>query len=638
MQSKLVQIVRLISIPLLLGQASTCFAMYCQGDFKQDSSRAEEYYKKTMQVRFKDMDLAQVYLDSAELLFAKIGHQEGIARKTYYKSILHYTAGDFDKAIKQALHYLDWTREAGNRARESYALSTLAKFNREKGNLAEAISYSLEGLKLSEDLENFSDQGYYAAELGNLYSSLQQHEKALEYIQKSYDVADEIGYATGKAVSLRNLAENALDRDDSESAISYLLQSISIDSTTDYKIGLLRAYRNLGALFEDRNKLAVSEKYYQKALDLDLDDSNKLDLAYVQLGMAKVELRKGNTIQAKSYLERADEIGEGVNALEFKLSLARVKADLFASSRKYKEAYEAILTQNEMNSQLLNENISNQITGLNIQYETEKKESEIERLELADHFNEVQLRRQRMAIIGLLLVIVLVGGLWYRIRRQKSQIESQSKAISIALSEKDTLLREIHHRVKNNLQFVSSLLNLQSRHVEDPTALTALREGQNRVKSMALIHQNLYQEDNLTGIEVKVYFEKLIQSLFTSYNVAPNRIKLKIDIQNVNLDVDSVIPIGLIVNELVSNALKHAFPDNQSGFISVTLKEDSDHLFLGIADNGIGMDYSDRSMFKKSFGYRLINAFQSQLDADLNINGESGTSIEMRIKEYQKVA
>ena len=110
------------------------------------------------------------------------------------------------------------------------------------------------------------------------------------------------------------------------------------------------------------------------------------------------------------------------------------------------------------------------------------------------------------------------------------------------------------------------------------------------------------------------------------------------DIQNVNLDVDSVISIGLIVNELVSNALKHAFPNDRQGQISVELVEQDSHLLLSISDNGIGMDSNNEEAFKKSFGYRLINAFKSQLEADLKISGKKGTRVEMRIKEYQKVA
>ena len=149
----------------------------------------------------------------------------------------------------------------------------------------------------------------------------------------------------------------------------------------------------------------------------------------------------------------------------------------------------------------------------------------------------------------------------YKMFRQKEEIEQKNSIISKALDEKEILLKEIHHRVKNNLHFISALLGLQTDHVSDQVALDALQEGQDRVQSMALIHQDLYQRDDLTSVNVKDYFIKLTEGLFDSYNIHTDDITLQLDIANLDLDVDTVVPIGLIVNELVSNCLKYAFSD-----------------------------------------------------------------------------
>jgi len=218
-----------------------------------------------------------------------------------------------------------------------------------------------------------------------------------------------------------------------------------------------------------------------------------------------------------------------------------------------------------------------------------------------------------------------------------NKIRAKNGIISEALGEKEVLLKEIHHRVKNNLHFVSSLLGLQTEHVSDPTALGALQEGQNRVQSMALIHQNLYQEENLTGVEVKDYFDKLITSLFDSYNIVDDQISLEKNIAPLNLDVDTVIPLGLIVNELISNCLKYAFPDGQKGLIQVELKEEGDELCLGVKDDGVGFSNLDRDNLGASFGYRLIHALNQQLRATLDIDGSQGTRVEMKIKRYDKI-
>ncbi|MBK8504369.1 MAG: sensor histidine kinase [Saprospiraceae bacterium] len=238
----------------------------------------------------------------------------------------------------------------------------------------------------------------------------------------------------------------------------------------------------------------------------------------------------------------------------------------------------------------------------------------------------------------LIILIILAIGLIFYFFKLGQKIRKQNYQISLALTEKETLLKEIHHRVKNNLQVISSLLSLQSKSEDDPNVVSALKLGQDRVRSMALIHQNLYEEDNLTGIEIKIYFEKLIQSLFHSYNISPERIALQMNIEDLHLDVESVIPLGLIVNELITNSLKYAFPKEKTGIITISLQENQNNLHLQVMDDGIGFDQTDQKMMGKSFGFRLINVFKLQLKANMHIDSSNGTTVDMHIKEYKRVS
>jgi len=209
--------------------------------------------------------------------------------------------------------------------------------------------------------------------------------------------------------------------------------------------------------------------------------------------------------------------------------------------------------------------------------------------------------------------------------------------ISKTLVEKEILLKEIHHRVKNNLQFISSLLGLQTEHVVDEAALDALQEGQDRVQSMALIHQNLYQDENLTGVNVKDYFVKLTQGLMDSYNIHEDNIQMNLIIEDINLDVDTVIPVGLILNEIITNSFKYAFVNMDMGSITIELYEQEGVLHLNIKDDGIGLEDKTKENLGNSFGYRLIEAFAGQLQATLAVDGGSGTSVALAINKYQKV-
>lgn len=270
-----------------------------------------------------------------------------------------------------------------------------------------------------------------------------------------------------------------------------------------------------------------------------------------------------------------------------------------------------------------------------LKYETEKKEKEITALHLQNEINRIKIGNQRKNNIILIGSVIILIAFLFSLFRLFKKTKYQKNIIQKSLLEKEVLLREIHHRVKNNLQFISSLLNLQSKHLHDEKALSALKEGQNRVKSMALIHQNLYLEENLVGVDCKIYFESLIKSLFNSYNITDERIRLKLDIEPVKLNLDIMIPLGLIVNELISNSLKYAFPNEREGIIKISIQELNEKLQLLVEDNGQGMISNDKGEFKKGFGYRLIQMLIAQLEASINIKNESGTMIEIELRKYK---
>ena len=219
-----------------------------------------------------------------------------------------------------------------------------------------------------------------------------------------------------------------------------------------------------------------------------------------------------------------------------------------------------------------------------------------------------------------------------RLRQKNDQVQKTNKRLLEAVEEKDQLLREIHHRVKNNLQVISSLLSLQTKYVKDKHAISALNEGQNRVESMVLIHQNLYRQDDISGVSMKDYIPRLANSIFDSYNIQGDEIKIEYELDDITLDVATVIPIGLVLNELISNALKYAFPDRKRGMLNVSLSINCNNLILSVSDNGIGLNQAE---YVKGFGSKLIAAFARKLEGDLKINGEDGTCVEILIKNFK---
>jgi two-component sensor histidine kinase len=217
----------------------------------------------------------------------------------------------------------------------------------------------------------------------------------------------------------------------------------------------------------------------------------------------------------------------------------------------------------------------------------------------------------------------------------RKQAEEQLYA---SLQEKEVLLKEIHHRVKNNLQVVFSLLDLQSQQTQEQPILEMFRESQNRIRSMALIHEELYQANNLAKINFANYVHRLLTYLFQLYGVNPDIITLRLNIDTITFNIGTAIPCGLIINELVSNALKHAFSGKTKGAIWVELNSvspaelqpDRNQFILVVGNDGIELQESTNLSRKKSLGWQLVKILVAQLEGQLSIEQNQGTVFKIR--------
>jgi PAS domain S-box-containing protein len=222
------------------------------------------------------------------------------------------------------------------------------------------------------------------------------------------------------------------------------------------------------------------------------------------------------------------------------------------------------------------------------------------------------------------------GWIFTVILRDITDRKKREEVLRASLREKETLLKEIHHRVKNNLQVVSSLLGLQSRAIGDDNTRRMFQESQNRVHSMALLHERLYQSPDLSEIGCAEYISQLAAHLFRSYGVSSSRIKLTMRVDKRHMPMDSAVPCGLILNELVSNALKYAFPDTREGEIRIILEDHQDgRTRLVVGDNGVGLPRDINIWNTRSLGLRLVRTLAAQLDAGIEVHAEGGTEVRL---------
>lgn len=252
-------------------------------------------------------------------------------------------------------------------------------------------------------------------------------------------------------------------------------------------------------------------------------------------------------------------------------------------------------------------------------------------------FEAIRCRKDgTLIIVSVLASPIIVNGEQagtYGIYRDITERKMADEQIKASLKEKEILLQEVHHRVKNNMQIISSLLNLQSRHIKDKASLELFKSSQNRVKSMALIHERLYQSKDFTRIDVADYVQSLINHLFITYGVDRDKVRLKIDIKDVFLNINTAIPCGLIINELVSNSLKHAFPDGKKGEIEISMHPvNSDEIEMTVRDSGAGMPEDMDFTNTKSLGLYLVSMLaRDQLHGDVKLDKEGGTAFHFRL-------
>ncbi|MCK0133477.1 histidine kinase dimerization/phosphoacceptor domain -containing protein [Arenibacter sp. S6351L] len=480
----------------------------------------------------------------------------------------------------------------------------------------------------------------------DIYSNLGLHRKAMDdYIKDKLKTIREDDYF-GQAQYQSNVGNYLLLDMSIPTALTYYkkakgfidvyLNDISREKTEQEisKGNLLKAIieGNIGKCHALLKEYDIAIPYLENSINL-INEHNKgkfsSDKVENTLELADCYLQKEDYEKAKEYLLD----GQDPVKIENILRRNRLLAAYYDRIGDYKNSVD-YLKRNVRIRDSLNRNESSMkkqqlaaVAGQEIEYS--KKMMEQQKKDLEQSRSDLQAKEERINIVFISLIFTLLGfaGLVFAyLKSIKNQrlIADQKRIIEASLVEKDSLLKEIHHRVKNNLQMVSSLLSLQTKNTRSKAAIEALEEGKSRVKAMALIHQKLYQNDDLSVIEMQGYIESLINSVQSVYKKGGHNINITIDAEGVELDIDRAIPFGLILNELVSNSFKYAFPDDdENGKIYIHLRKNGGQGYFEYTDNGVGLPEDTDDRANSSMGIRLMNRLVNQLQSTLNIDKTS---------------
>ncbi|GBF18983.1 MULTISPECIES: sensor histidine kinase [Arenibacter] len=547
---------------------------YDIGDFSKSVAIANQLYKK---IDYLDMQSKKILLDLIDNNYAKLGLYDRQFEIRNEKKNLGIT----DKVI-----FYDIYSNLGlhRKAMDDYIKDKL-KTIREDDYFGQAEYQSNVGNYLLLDMSIPTALTYYKKAKGfiDVYLNDISREKTDQEISKGNLLKAIIEGNIGKCHAL--LKEYDI-------AIPFLENSIN----------LINEY-NKGKFSSDKveNTLELADCYlqkedYEKAKEYLLDGQDPLKIENI--------LRR-NRLLAAYY----DRIGDYKNSVDYLKRNVRIRDSLNRNESSMKKQQLAA------------------VAGQEIEYS--KKMMEQQKKDLEQSRSDLQAKEERINIVFISLIFTLLGfaGLVFAyLKSIKNQrlIADQKRIIEASLVEKDSLLKEIHHRVKNNLQMVSSLLSLQTKNTRSKAAIEALEEGKSRVKAMALIHQKLYQNDDLSVIEMQGYIESLINSVQSVYKKGGHNINITIDAEGVELDIDRAIPFGLILNELVSNSFKYAFPDDdENGKIYIHLRKNGGQGYFEYTDNGVGLPEDTDDRANSSMGIRLMNRLVNQLQSTLNIDKTS---------------
>jgi len=588
------------------------------------------------------MILAESQADSALLLGRQVtseatrlrldslvmkGHgAQGLAYE--YLVLLDSALNHYDSAILIAERLGD-----GERVASYIASKGIACFYQD--DYARAIQFNDEALKRYAADKNLRGQAKVLNNMGIVYRTRSEYSKAIETYQRSIEIKASLQDTLGLGYSYMNMGRayyhldsTALSLENYKKALYYLSFTDDQRSISEIKAGLGTSYLDAGDVNQAR---ALFEEAYAE-----LEGTRSLSFFLAVIGLAQVAVYDGNYQRAVDIFENHQSEMATWGNDNVRRSVLKPLSEAYAELGDYSAAYKNLLEYYQLTQATASEDRQRLAEEMQVRFETREKEDKIrlQDLELAEGK-----RRFQLLITLSALVVLLLGGavaLVFIRTRANQRLRAQKALTEAALADRETLLREIHHRVKNNLQVVSSLLSIQGREIEDDQARKAVNESRNRVHSMALIHQFLYGEQHLNTIEMTEYVDQLSRSLLATYQVDQSQISIKSEVETMRLDVDTAIPLGLILNELITNALKYAFPDGRVGMITVRLFEAQNQLVLQVADDGVGATNTEVAPKSSSFGMKLLQAFKAKLDANFDIQSDKGLLITYRMSKYQK--
>lgn len=612
------------------------------------------YYKRWYKDHLSGLKQAIHYLDSSQNLASELRLSPQNIHCQLEKIECHQSLGNLDSAellIDQLQHFqksVNYDSLSG----WSYFMRYHNKVIKGQYNLAlENLFTAMELIEKYRD-ELLTADIYMAVastyqEMGKVEESIKWHVKALE------DIEEKINNGGRFLTNLQSLyfmescalVEQLLGLNRKDEAHD-LIQKATKNYPPTSDVQKARAAQMTAYYYDATNNRQLAYiNYIEMARFYDLvhrmEQPGSFEKAMNDIGSFLIKEKK--FIEARRYILKAI-AGKYTQPLPIHVSRSyNLLYKVDSAQGNYLASLENLLKHKRIQDSIFNERKGYQMEELQVRYAVDQKEKDILVLQGKEQLKNAELQQasliQKLFISGIIILAFLLFFTYKQMqlkRRTNLQLESQQREIASQntilkhlVEEKEWLLKEVHHRVKNNLHMITSLLSSQAFQLTDEMAKIAVKDSQNRIQAMSMVHQKLYIHDNISSIDSTIYICDLIEYLKSSFSI--ENIEFKADVESIKLDSQYAIPIGLIVNEAVTNSIKYAFPDGRSGVVMVSFHNQKEKLLLSITDNGVGFSHELKVGQRKSLGMTLIKGLAHELGAEVEIKSNHGTSITVNI-------
>ncbi len=589
-------------------------------------------------VRATNQDTAYILAHQAITLSSNLSWTRGLGAAHINLAFIYHRIGMFDSAsyhYKQCIPYFEKINEVRGLA---FAENNMGLISQGKGEYGKALFYFQSSLKKKFELNAFASIAGTYNNMGIIKMEQKNYIEAIDLFNKSINLKDSIGDTKTIPSSIGNIGLVHSKMGKYTEAISYFKDAYQMAIEEDVDGENLFNADGLADAYNLNNELDSAEKYADEALERAIESNVQYVLASTYQTLGSIDQKRGNIDKAEDYFIKGLQIAKENELLVFIESSSSALYKFYKEQNNLQKALEYLELNKATNDSLFNADMTEQLTTMELDFSFQQEKDSINfRFEREKIDLNADLKRktliQNFTTIGLLIAVIFIIIVYrfYRLKnRSNQQLSEKNDIISNALKEKDHLIKEIHHRVKNNLQIVSSLLNIQSKFVNDKEAEKAIQDMQNRVVSMSLVHQNLYTSQSVTHIFTDEYIKSLADSVNKTFNDLDEPVMFETNIERVKISSNQAVKLGLAINEILTNSFKHAFPDSFEGnpHIKVSVDKKDDSVKLAVEDNGVGFEKGKR---EESYGLRLLKSLTKSMNGILTIDESERTSIILEV-------